>query len=77
MHARAALTSAADPVLNSYNEWCRSSGGQTSKVVVLAGLVPSEGYEGDLSARPAVADFEAKYGIPWPLDASPHSLPSS
>lgn len=64
-------------MLNSYNVWCCSSGGQTSKVVVLAGLIPSEGYEGDLSARPAVADLQAKYGIPQPLDASPHSLPSS
>lgn len=49
-----------------------------SEVMVLAGLIPFEDCEGEFvrATGPVAGDLQAVYGIPWPVDASPHSLPS-
>ena len=54
-----------------------SSGGQQSKFEVSAGLVPSEGREGESFMPPSFWWLLAIFGILWLVEASPRSLPSS
>lgn len=55
-----------------------SSGGQESPSEVRAGLVPSEGPEGEPvpCLSPGVGGLLAIFGVPWPIGAVPGSLPS-
>ena len=64
--------------LNNRNVSSHCSGGQKSKVKVLAVLVSSEGCEEDMLHvfLSASCGFLAIFGVPWLVDTSPKSLPS-
>ena len=65
--------------LNNRNVLSHHSGGQKSKIKVLAGLVPSEGERENLfQASPlASGGLLTLFDVPWFVEASPPSLPSS